>query len=248
MPIAVRTRRPRRMAYACGVAAAGILLVAMAAPRLCAGVAVLSADLVLRQVLDRQPVSDLELERLAESRREALSWHAVGRTGTDLGLALLLRAERKPVLLIDRDLDPVREAIVDGLTRAPAAPHAWLRLATVERAIAGDTAKVARLVEMSILTGPGEREILFPRLLLGLAALRRDEGRLQELLLVELDWAWRADRSRTVDAVRATGTEEVLQSLLRQRRPQDVDLLERMLASQGSASAIPALPKKNHSL
>ncbi len=221
----------------------------MAAPRLVAGVTVLPADPVLRRILDRQPVSDLELDRLAESRREALSWHAVARTGTDLGLALLLRAERKSILSVDHDLDPVREAIVEGLARAPAAPHAWLRLATVERAIAGDLAKVARLVEMSILTGPGEREILFPRLLLGLVALRRDERRLHELLLVELDWAWRADRSRTVSAVRATGTEEVLQSVVRQQRPQDVDLLERMLASRASAtSAIPASTKEDHSL
>ena len=212
------------------IAIAAAVLIAMAVPRLVAGVLLIPGDPILRRVLERMPVSAAELERLAESRRAALHWHTRGRTGTDLGLALLLRAERMRIVVAERDLGPARAALTDALAQAPASPHGWLRLAILERLATGDAAAVARLAEMSMLTGPAEREILFPRLELALAVWDEGTETFRALVRPQLDWAWRADRAATAQAARRAGALDVLRTMLATIRPEDMPALERALA------------------
>ena len=107
----------RRWLPAAVIATAAAALIAMAVPRVVAGILLIPGDPILRRVLERKPVSATELERLAESRRAALNWHARGRTGTDLGLALLLRAERMRIVVAERDLVPARAALAAALAR-----------------------------------------------------------------------------------------------------------------------------------
>ncbi|MET4702413.1 hypothetical protein ABIE65_005469 [Constrictibacter sp. MBR-5] len=220
----------RRWVPAAVVATAAAALIAMAVPRLVAGILLIPGDPILRRVLERVSVSAAELERLAESRRAALNWHARGRTGTDLGLALLLRAERMRIVVAERDLAPARAAIISALAQAPASPHGWLRLAILEQMATRDAGAVARLVEMSMLTGPAEREILFPRLELALAVWGHGTGPFRDLVRPQLDWAWRADRTATARIARRTGALDVLRTRLATNRPDELPALERVLA------------------
>jgi len=220
----------RRWLPAAVIATAAAALIAMAVPRVVAGILLIPGDPILRRVLERKPVSATELERLAESRRAALNWHARGRTGTDLGLALLLRAERMRIVVAERDLVPARAALAAALAQAPASPHGWLRLAILERLATGDTVAVARLVEMSMLTGPAEREILFPRLELALALWGEGTDAFRALVRPQLEWAWRADRAATAQAARRADALDVLRTMLAAIRPEDMPALERVLA------------------
>src|SRR3546814_6811120 len=72
-----------------------------------------------------------------------------------------------------------------------------------------------------------EREILFPRLLLGLGVWRAGTVPLRDLLLVQMDWAWRAEPHRTALLVRAAGAEDALRTMLRKSRPEDLETLDR---------------------
>ncbi|MFN4090601.1 MAG: hypothetical protein ACK4QW_16370 [Alphaproteobacteria bacterium] len=230
----------RRVVAAGLIAAAGAALVGMAVPRLMAGAALVPGDPILRRILERKAVSDAELDRLAESRRAALAWHGHGRTGTDLGLALLEAAGRKRILHADRDVDPARRVLADALARAPANPHGWLRLAALEHLANGPGPMVARHLEISIVTGPAERELLFPRLHLALRLLAADgpepaSAALHDLVAGQLDWAWRADRRRTVLIALAAGAEDLLRRRLA-ATPDDAAAFERILAAARAAA------------
>src|SRR5690606_28308710 len=116
---------------------AGIALGALALPAAVAGFLMLPGERDFAALRERARLGEEALARATATRERALRWAETGRLWTDLALARLIAAERRPVLRADRDLTPVREALVRGLTLAPLNPYAWSRLVYLDYAIGG---------------------------------------------------------------------------------------------------------------
>ena len=176
-------------AGAAGVLA--LLLLSSGVPRLLAALASLPGDAPLARVLDRNPVSPEQLARVVESRGRSLAWVDEGRRYTEQALARLMLAEEKPVLDAGADLGPVRDALIEGLARAPASPYAWARLAYVEDLQRGATARAVAFARMSVLTGPYEDRLLLRRLDIALRGWDSVSPADAALFLDQIRRAWR---------------------------------------------------------
>jgi hypothetical protein len=171
------------------------LLIALALPRLLASLTVLPSAPTLSRLQSLEPVDTTDLQRLVRNQRRALVWQASGRTWTDLGLAQLLLAER----LGDEDprsqprFSAARQALIEGLSVAPANPFAWSRLAYAEAVLSSWSERAASALRMAFITGPYEPRLLWPRLRLALAAWPYIPPADQEMVLHQLRQAWTAD-------------------------------------------------------
>ena len=210
-------------------------LVYLSAPRTMAAFSSLSGDPVLVRIQNGQRVSVKRLRTLIETRKRALRWLGSGRTHTDLGLAQLLLAQE---LAGDGDLDRVRlEAATDslraGLTRAPARPHAWTRLAYAQYLAEGASPRMARALEMAIATAPFEPRLLFTRLELSFLAWPHFVEDSRRLVHEQVRLAWRRSQGRLVELARYTHREDVARAAL-SGSAEDLARFEARLAGGGS--------------
>lgn len=197
--------RARGVAVMSGLCAAALL--ALAVPRFFAAVTLLPSSSTMDRLQELEPVSTPALERLIRNQRRALTWQPSGRTWTDLGLAQLLIAERLP------GDDPkarerfaaARQALIEGLSMAPANPFAWSRLAYAQAVLDGWTADAAATLRMAFITGPYEPRLLWPRLRLSLSAWSSIPIEDHELVLQQIREAWAADPETLTALVTQTG-------------------------------------------
>ncbi len=125
--------------------------------------------------------TDEQLTAAADILRQALPWNDGGRLQSDLGYVMLLRAARAD----EQDAAPAAKMIATSLTRAPARPHTWVRLAYA-RTLGGEQDSVAPLMR-SLDAGPYVPTLTVPRL---------------ELLLRHWDELTTAERRRVAEQVR----------------------------------------------
>ena len=169
------------------IAAAAILYLGI--PRTIAAFIMLPDDRTLRNIRAGEAVEPQRLEWFVTSRRRALAWIESGRVRNDLGLAeLLLALPAEPEAEPDQErIGRASGAFHDGLSSAPASPHAWTRLAYAEMLAAGPSSSVASALTMSMLTARYEPDLLFARL---------------ELCLINWSYFSRSDRDQVLDQVR----------------------------------------------
>jgi hypothetical protein len=214
-----------------GLAAA--LLIALAVPRLLAALTVLPSAPTLNRLQSLEPVQERHLEQLVRNQRRALIWQAGGRTWTDLGLAQLLLAERLA------DADPqsqqrfaaARQALIEGLSVAPANPFGWSRLAYAEAVLSGWSERAISALRMAFITGPYEPRLLWPRLRLALAAWPYVEAPDQEMVLHQVRQAWAADPEALTALVAELDQAELARTALA-GSPGDARAFETLLAAR----------------
>jgi hypothetical protein len=146
-------------------------IIYLAIPRAVSAIVAVPGDHVLRRVQNGEAVSDKNLDTLIESRERALAWFDSGRLHTDLALAVLLKAERlgpESEELEKTFADRAIDLIHLGLSRAPARPYAWTRLAHAEMLANGVSPASARALEMSFRTGAHNPHLAKIRLKLAL--------------------------------------------------------------------------------
>lgn len=208
------------------------LLIAVAVPRLFASLTVLPSATTLNRLQSLKPVDTEDLQRLVRNQRRALVWRADGRTWTDLGLAQLLLAERfgdgDP--RSQRRFSAARQALIEGLSVAPANPFAWSRLAYAEAILSGWSERAVSALRMAFLTGPYEPRLLWPRLRLALAAWQHIEPSDQEMVLHQLRQAWAADPEALTTLVTQQGQVDLARSALA-GSPSDLRAFETLVAS-----------------
>lgn len=108
--------------------ALGVLLVALGAPGLVAGILGAPADRVLFHLREGQDVTDEALMGLVVARRAASAWRDTAADQRDIGAAELLLAHRSADAAGYED---ARQALDRGLAMAPVDPYSWARLAHV---------------------------------------------------------------------------------------------------------------------
>lgn len=141
------------------------------------------------------------LERVIASRTRALGWIRSSKTLGDRGFAQMLLAglQSEPKKL---SLDLLREAknsFEAGLAVAPLDPHAWTQLAYAKFLLGDEDAAVKEALKMSLLTGPYEPKLVFPRLRL---LLNYWSGKLpveeRKPVYTQIRFAWEVSRDKLV--------------------------------------------------
>ena len=168
----------------------------------------------LRNIQERKPVTSKDIEVLIASRGYALEWWDSERVWTDLGLAHLVSSAWVDKMHAQGELLSASDALHRGLTRAPASPYAWTRLAYVHYLLDGISEEMIRALRMALITGPHERFISYVRFELGLLAWNK--LRHSDRILVERQAArvWAFNRGRALEIARARGKTSLLRRAL----------------------------------
>ncbi len=149
------------------VMAAG--LVTIAVPRLQASLHFLPVDAAIQRYFDSGEIPGAQLDALERRADEAMQRAAHYRYADGLSFINYLQAldaADKPWLqrpALHRSMTSGLEAV----RRAPAEPRTWLRIARASAVLDRERTAVVTALEMSILTGRVEPELLLPRLELG---------------------------------------------------------------------------------
>lgn len=130
----------------------GVLLLALAGPRLVAAVLGTPADRVVFYLEERQRVTNEALAGLVVTRRAAAGWHETAQDYRDIAAAELMLAHRGAS---SQGYEDAERALGLSLAMAPVDPHGWARLAHVAWLQDRYTDSVAAL-RASIQTGSYE--------------------------------------------------------------------------------------------
>jgi hypothetical protein len=106
----------------------GVLLMAMAAPRLVAAVLDAPADRVVFHLRRGADVTDQAFRGLIAARRAASAWHETAQGQRDVAEAELQLFHRGAGL---GEFEEAKRAVRRSLARAPVDPHSWARLAHI---------------------------------------------------------------------------------------------------------------------
>ncbi|MFN0044548.1 MAG: hypothetical protein ACKVSF_15205 [Alphaproteobacteria bacterium] len=163
----------RRLGPVLIAAVGGIALVWLSVPRLAAQIHSAPHDQILRDLQTARPDAPVSGEAVRDALKgklAALAWLDDPRIRTDLGALELLGASTfgydTPTgrTLIDRAI----ESHVRGLSRDPAQPYAWTRLAIARLARDGMSPELNALLKMAIATAPREPQLVLERIDLAL--------------------------------------------------------------------------------
>lgn len=209
----------------------GVLALA-AWPRLLATLEYLPVDTALSRYAADRVIPSAQLDGLAERARNALAHHEHHRYWSGLSLIHQLKSLdpatpawlREPALY--RALDAGRESV----SRSPAQPMAWLRLAQVHAQLGHRADEVAPPLAMSMLTGRVEPAMLLPRLQLAYLYLPQLDGEARSLLRDQTRLAWQVDPGGFLEDVRSGGLPlERIRELLGDADPEWMKQLEAVL-------------------
>ena len=189
-------RAPRTVALAGLILA--IVLTTVGGQRFYGAVARLNGDASLHRLANQKQLSQIELDELARTRRQALVYVVDGATQGDLALARLLQARRLPAGSRQR-LAALDESIAlsrAALARDPGASPLWLRLAEALLLREGIGPAPVGPLHRSIQTGPYVQGLVLGRIDLALIlepqlddATRRDVQ--HQVMLIA---GWKPDR------------------------------------------------------
>lgn len=187
--------------------AAALPLLYLGVPRTIAGFQEVSGNVALRNVRRGREVDLAALNRLAESRRNALEWRQRGRDWTDLGLAQLLIAHRTEADDAGRAayVSAAAASLESGLRLAPLNPQAWTRLAYARWLDRGPSSDLRTPLLMSIYTGPHEPELVFVRLKLIYSVWETFSAKERATVQRQIRFAWKTGKSRLVEMAYAVG-------------------------------------------
>lgn len=170
--------------------AAGLLLLAMGAPRLIAGVQVGMISDVVWDVETKRPVSEESLAAAVAALAGADRWEAAGERRGMQAFLLMRSAEQavdeKRRALLYREAMAAAEAAV---ARGPIQPHVWAMSAALRRHF-GDSPGAARALRASFLSGAAMRDITIWRLELAMSLTPWMDQEMQTLLRRQIRLAW----------------------------------------------------------
>lgn len=188
-----RASRGRPVAAVLLLVAAGLLFLAV--PRTVGALVCARCDLTLRKLQEQETVAPADLEALAGSLAGGRWWAGDGRLRTDLGLAYLLLAEDRSIgaAASAEYLEKAVVALKDGLSRAPANPYAWARLAYAEATKGTWSPDALSALRMALMTAPYEPPLLWSRLRMSFLAWPELPAGDRELVFQQVRFAWKTD-------------------------------------------------------
>lgn len=194
----------------------GLILVAMATPRLVAGLLVAPYDGELREMAKGRPVEGQVLAAAVLAYEDALAWHDEANAAAELaginyvlarGLGFGSDAGR---VYLERTLAAARRAVAGN----PAQPYAWLQIAIALEALEGPSAKsVAALVE-SLRRAPYQPRLAALRAGLSLRAWPLLDEEARELAALQVLLAAKVEPAALAEVVPSPALWRVAQDIL----------------------------------
>tara|TARA_R110000787_G_scaffold86562_12_gene184650 strand:+ start:2645 stop:3388 length:744 start_codon:yes stop_codon:yes gene_type:complete len=182
---------------ALAVASAAAILY-LSIPRTASAFLTISGDRVLEAIEKGRPVTPAQLSLLERAREEALNWTVSAKAFRDLSIARNLRwtaAADDTRADVDRDIVSLTTR---SLTLSPANSQTWLRLASAEARMNGDTELVSEALGLSFLTGPVLPLQTLYRLNLALVSARFDKSADSNLIFRQMRIAWKVDKQSSI--------------------------------------------------
>jgi len=145
-----------------------IPLIAMAVPRLAAGIITGPFDEIVREIARGEKVSKVDLKIARASRISALEWYGLAQYESDLGVLnyTLARTEERGTETHRKLIDGAIAADLRAIERAPTAAYSWLRLAQahIERDGAAAADKIGPFLRMSYAMARYDPRVVLTRL------------------------------------------------------------------------------------
>lgn len=143
-----------------------IPLIAMAVPRLAAGVITGPFDETVREIGRGNQVSKADLRVARASRIAGLEWYGLAQFQSDLGVLnyTLARGEDRGTKLHDTLINGAIEADLKAISLAPTAAYSWLRLAQAHIERDGRAADIAPYLRMSYAMARYDPRVVLTRL------------------------------------------------------------------------------------
>lgn len=190
-------QRPRRRPAwpALFALALGGVLIAMATPRLMAGIAIEPHDALLRDLGKGRSVELGQLLQAAQDYEAALAWHANADDGADLATIYFVAASSFPADHVLRQ-DFLRRAVASdeaSLQRAPAQPYAWARLALALSNLEGDSEMARQALVQSLRRGAWQPDLAKLRAGMGLRQWSQFDAETRTLVLLQVRLAAEVD-------------------------------------------------------
>jgi len=128
-----------------------IPLIALAVPRLAAGIITGPFDEIVREIGRGEQVSRVDLRIARASRISALDWYGLAQFESDLGVLnyTLARADERGTESHRKFIDGAIAADLRAIERAPTAAYSWLRLAQAHIERDGAAAEIMPYLRMS---------------------------------------------------------------------------------------------------
>ena len=189
-------------------AAWAVGLLTLAVPRTIASLIAAPAFPVVIAMHRGDVTTDGQLDAAAGILRQALPWNDGGRLQSDLGYVMLLRAARAE----DQDAAPAAEMIAESLTRAPARPHTWVRLAYA-RTLGGEQDQVAPLMR-SLEAGAYLPTLTVPRLELLLRHWDELTTAERRIAAEQVRYGWELSSRNVIALARRTGQGHIIRFAL----------------------------------
>jgi hypothetical protein len=184
-------------------AAIGLILIGLGTPRLVAAVTAAPA------------AASGDPARRVDRDAAALRWRRSGGLLKQLGLAQGDLADHAASGAGGADdlRRAARQNLEAGLALAPADPAAWAALARLDFG-QNDPDRAPRALALSLLTGPNEPDLLWPRLELALAKWSSLADSDRALMAAQLRQAWGRDPAKLVDLARRNAAGDAVRSAL----------------------------------
>ena len=182
----------------------GIALVYLAVPRTMAAFLHLPGNPILETIQTGGSASGAELQILADSRENGLTWVDAGRAWTDLSLAYLTLAEEAGY---DTDVGAAYlaqsvRALKTGSSKGPANPYAWARLTFLGLESNGPEVESKSALIMSLFTGPYERSLAQSRIQYGITLWHRLDAAQQALIYDQIVFLDRFEPRQVIEIAR----------------------------------------------
>lgn len=196
-------RWSRRLA-ALVVLGVGLMVLAMAWPRLQASVHYLPVDSAIKRYYSSGEIPSVQLPALIERTEQSILRYRHYRYLDGLSFLLYLQAAdtSNPRDLRWSALKASLQAAEAAVQKAPAKPATWLRIARVRSILGQGDQSVVPPLKMSILSGRVEPRLLMPRIELGLGYLQALDEESLSLLRDQLLLVWQVSPRSLVNALK----------------------------------------------
>jgi len=170
----------------------------LSVPRLATAFLTISGDKVLSQIENGQFVDSDQLDELEKSRNAALGWMPNAKPYYDLGTVQSIRRQRGVSGIgpaVDREIFSLTKK---SLTMSPTSGRAWLRLASAELRLNGDTKLLTDALVTSVLTAPVLPLNTFSRLELMLRSAKFEQSSDPRLMFRQMRIAWKLSAENSI--------------------------------------------------